>query len=283
MKKREAFVDAVERLEQQRVRGKPIKDRPSSLPVSEIRTAPEVFQPRGLYSAEHVDELHVRSLRQALEAQGRKAALQPILVMWIGRKVYCIDGHHRLAAYKAYGKLKTLPVEWCDKSVPEAAEEAVRRNIQDKLPMRREAKLEAAWRMVVRGQASKREITLATTVPASTIANMRHTLKSLEERGRADDFRRGSDSGDATFRCRLTWAEAKRVSRQDFESGEDWEEEKVNVWADRLAKAFGKKWGEQPELAAAAIARFSERLPVKLVEVWRDDGLLEDFEWDPEE
>src|SRR6185312_8089869 len=98
MKKRESFVDAVERLEQQRARRKPTKDRPSSLLVSEIRTAPEVFQPRGLFGAEHVDELHVKSLRQALEAHGRNAALQPILVMWIGRKAYCIDGHHRLAA-----------------------------------------------------------------------------------------------------------------------------------------------------------------------------------------
>jgi len=283
MKKRESFVDAVERLEQQRARRKPTKDRPSSLLVSEIRTAPEVFQPRGLFGAEHVDELHVKSLRQALEAHGRNAALQPILVMWIGRKAYCIDGHHRLAAYKAHGKLKTLPVEWYDKTVREAAEEAVRRNIEDKLPMRREAKLEAAWRMVVRCQASKSEITRATTIPASTIANMRNTLKSLEERGSADDFWSGSDSGDAIFRCRLTWAEAKRVGRQDFERDEAWEEEKVNDWADRLAKAFGKKWGEQPELAAAAIARFSERLPLKLVEAWHNDGLLEDFEWDVEE
>ncbi len=68
----------------------------------------------------------------------------------------------------------------------------------------------------------------------------------------------------------------KLTERDTRERGTEWAEQIINEWAERLAKTFGNAWGKQPQLAAAAIARYSERMPEKLIEVWKEDGLIED-------
>ena len=280
MQKRRSFVRALTELERRHQRSKPPSARPETLVPSAIKTAPEVFQPRIIVGGA-VDSYHVRELTRALATKDNDA-LDPIVVMQIGRDAYCVDGHHRLAAYKAAGVATPIPVEWFEGSVLDGHWEAVRRNVKDKLAMSRDAKLEAAWRAVVLGQLSKAAIVQLTGVANGTIGTMRSKLRELKEAQLAviDEFAEVGSSGnpdaDESFLCDLTWREAKAHGKGYAERGAEWEEKIINEWAERLAKTFGAEWGKQPQLAAAAIARYSERMPEKLIEVWKEDGLIDD-------
>lgn len=276
MKKAKSFVDALSELEERQSRSKRSLARAAALPASAIRTAPSVFQPRQFFGGD-VDKYHVKELKRSLLV-GTTGMLSPILVMQIGSRPYCIDGHHRLAAYKDANITSPIPVEWFEGTISEAAREAVVCNAQDKLPMSRIAKLEAAWRMVVLRLYSKAEISNATTIPASTIGTMRKKYKELEAARVGDNWANEfSDSGEVggPYRCHLTWAEAKAHAKDQADKNGEWEEKIVNEWAQKLYDAFGKKWGQQPQLAARAIERYSERVPMKLVEAWTEDGVIE--------
>lgn len=280
MHKRPTFVRALADLERKHQRSKPPAARPETLVPSSIRTAPEVFQPRIIREGD-VDNYHVRELSRALATKGNDA-LDAIIVMQIGKDPYCVDGHHRLAAYKAANVTNPVPVEWFEGSVREGHREAVRRNVKDKLAMSRDAKLEAAWREVVLGQLSKAAIVEMTGVANGTIGNMKSKLRELKEAHLAeeDEFAvvdsSGSSDANDEFLCDLTWREAKAHRKGYAERGNEWADKIANEWADRLSKTFGAEWGKQPRIAAEAIARYSERMPEKLIEVWKEDGLIED-------
>jgi len=273
----ENHFDAVAELEEYQTRGDPVRERPPMLPPSAIKTAPLVFQPRQFWEG-FVDEQHVSELRRSLKAQ-EGAALAPVLVMQIGADAVCVDGHHRLAAYTALGITSPIPVEWFEGTIREGVREAVQRNSQDKLAMTRASKLEAAWRMVVLKEGSKAAISRATTIPASTVANMRKKHKEITEAEQRKGVAAGlpsSDQAASDFVCRLTWAEAKRYGQGSSERDDAWEEAIIADWARKLGKTFGSKWPELPQLAARAIERYSERLPEKLIEVWKDDLFYDD-------
>jgi hypothetical protein len=76
------------------------------VPIAELVVAEEVFQWRGEHSDLHAEERHMRELMRTLEL-GQN--LEPIVVTTLGKKLYVVDGHHRLAAYAALGKTK-VPV-----------------------------------------------------------------------------------------------------------------------------------------------------------------------------
>jgi hypothetical protein len=158
------FGEALDKLE------KVARSTPSNYPTpntiypSEIKLAPDIFQPRIIGGAMGEDEGHVRELQRGLRAKGKGGLLEAILVIRIGKNTYCVDGHHRLAAYCRQGTGHAVPVEWFTGSIREAVFETAKRNSRDRLPMRRREKLEAAWRMTVLGGHSKAEVAEATTV-----------------------------------------------------------------------------------------------------------------------
>lgn len=281
MQKRTTFSRALDELERKRQRTKPTP-RPETLLPQAIRTAPAVFQPRIIYQGD-VDAYHVKELTRALATKD-VGALDAIVVMQIGKDAYCVDGHHRLAAYRAAKVTNPVPVEWFEGSVLEAYREAVRRNVKDKLPMSRDAKLEAAWREVVLGQLSKAAIVEMTGVANGTLGTMRSKLRELKEAHLAeeDEFAVGDSSGNSdtndVFLCDLTWREAKVHGKGYAERNAEWEDKIVSEWAERLAKTFGAEWGKQPRIAAEAIARYSERMPEKLIEIWKEDGLIDEVD-----
>src|SRR5690606_3390165 len=90
-------------------KGRPADEGAAEIDIARIRSCPAVFQPRG---GQDEDDYHVRELTRALKAGGAAAKLDPILVMGIGRDVYCVDGHHRLAAYRQAEASGSIPVEW---------------------------------------------------------------------------------------------------------------------------------------------------------------------------
>lgn len=276
MKLSDNFFDALRQLEERHTRTKPSKNKPSELLSSTIRTAPQVFQPRQLFGDE-VAKYHVNELKRA--ASGKGAKLEELLVMQIGNNTYCIDGHHRLAAYKELNISTPVPVKWFEGTVRKAVVRAAECNSRDKLPMSKGSKLEAAWRMVVLGLGSIAEVSKATTISEATVSTMRSKLKALKEaheNGPSDD-EFDSDSGPGEFVCQLTWDEVKRGEIGHPEKDDKWREKIINDWARRLSLNFGKKWGQHPDLAARAIERFSERLPLKLAEAWQEDGLLDEL------
>lgn len=165
-------------------------------------------------------------------------------------------------------------------TVRQAAQEAIELNSRDKLPMRKTEKLEAAWRLVVLDDGlSKAEITRLTTIANGTVGNMRKVLEDLKGQHAAAPMEIDEFSGEESkppFQCRLTWAQAKALggNRAEYDPARD--DAIIEEWADKLRKAFGRKWGQRPQLAARAIEKYSPRLPAKLIEAWEEDALEDD-------
>jgi hypothetical protein len=243
------------------------QDRPDMVRREDIRMAVSVFQPRQLQEDLGEDEAHVRELARALNAKPKGSRyLDPVLVIAVGKAFYCLDGMHRLLAYKRAGVDGPVPVEHFEGSMEDAIKEAVTRNSRDRLAMTSDDKLEAAWRLTVLGVHSKREVAEATGASERTIATMRTTLRKLQE-GDKDPGGFGS-----AVRIPATWREARRLlSGDDFrEFTDEMREAQVREWARRLAKTFGNKPGKQAEVFADALETAWPRLPQELVRAWED-------------
>lgn len=243
-------------------KGRPAEEGASEIDISRIRSCPAVFQPRG---GQDEDDYHVRELTRALKAGGAAAKLDAILVMGIGRDVYCVDGHHRLAAYREAKVTGPIPVEWFGGTLDDAVSEAIKRNSRDKLPMSRNDKLEAAWRLVVLGANSKAEIVRATTVADGTVANMRRIAKAIREHTeKADDFH---TSGMKTPE-EMTWNEARMFGKEAKEYDKEWVEREAEARAEKLRQVFGAKLRTQKEVTARTLEIYSPSLVRFLAEHW---------------
>ena len=78
-------------------------------------------------------------------------ALDPIVVAAIGKQYFVLDGHHRLDAYHTAQWKGPVPVSCYSGTLKEAEAAALRLNVKNKLPMTRDGRSEAAWRMMVAG------------------------------------------------------------------------------------------------------------------------------------
>lgn len=107
------------------------------LPMAQVRTMPQIFQPR--MSA--VFEKHVSDLRTALRNVGDLAS---ILVMPIDDHAVVIDGHHRLEAYRLEDR-STIPVEFFVGSVLDALLRSGSENSKVTLPHSLEQRGNFAW------------------------------------------------------------------------------------------------------------------------------------------
>jgi hypothetical protein len=271
---RHPFGEALDKLERAAAKSKPSTGpQPDVLMAEEIKLAPAVFQPRIIEGAMGADADHLRELARGLRALGKGGVLEPILVMQIGKAAYCVDGHHRLAAYRNEKVGHAVPVEWFSGSIREAVVETAKRNARDRLPMRRQEKLEVAWRMTVLGGHSKANVAGATTVALATIGTMRKTLKAILAEQSSDD----EDSSDfgkplGIEPRNMTWEEAKAHGKAEPHRNDEWEDEIARKWAGQLARAFGGQWRKQPRVAAKAIDFYAEGLSRSLIEEWIDEA-----------
>jgi hypothetical protein len=234
-------------------------DRPPHLRPQDIRTAPLVFQPRGLIDGQEHDLGHVKELVRVLRAaKGTDSpALDPLVVTAFGPHFYCIDGHHRLEAYREAGVASPVPVQHFEGSLKDAIWEAIRSNAKDKLPMTKADKLEAAWRLTCLGKGSKREVSAVTSIGTTTIAEMRRVRERLVAEG--------------VEPLGLSWWGARGTDGPaDFD--ETHVEAMAREYARRLGRTFGKQFGKHPDIAARAIELFSPRLPKKLIEQWIEEA-----------
>lgn len=253
----------------------PMPGRLERLSMDAIMFATEVFQPRDINAAWLATDSHVKALVEAVKtAEGN--AFDPVTVWWSGLHWYVIDGHHRMMAYRRAKKedeklpLDTIPVDVFDGSLDEAIRQSAVLNSKDKLPMTRADKLERAWKLVCLGNGwTGEDIVSATTVSLRTVATMRKERKGLLAQGKDDPLE-------------VTWADVlSKVSPVNHD--DDWKERQAVEWQKRLVRMFGKKFAEQPEIAARAIELYSARLPEELVSMWPDEAKkVADSAVDPE-
>lgn len=177
------FMEARSSVEARIAQGQPAPATPRVLPWDQIETIPDLFQQRRLdaeASAQHVQTL-ARAIKRGSRGS-RQAALAPVTVFWVGDAWACVDGHHRLMAYRWVNHPGPVPVKVLrGLDLMEAVRESLGGNVKDKLPLSKRCKSEAAWRFTLEGSMSKAAIKALADVDESTIAIMRRTLREFAE------------------------------------------------------------------------------------------------------
>lgn len=273
----EGYLGTIEKLHQSIKKGLPEPEvKPKCLALNEMVTATDVFQHRSGNLTQ--SEAHVAYLTKVLERNDEKT-FTPLTVYWIGETWCCIDGHHRLKAYQAEREMwNTVPVQVFSGTLDSAIGKALEGNSKDKLPMQRQEKSGAAWRLVVGTSLSKAAQARASGVSESQIAVMRRTKAYLIGKG-----------WGIGVLADMRWYEAMLLAqgRPEFDQKgfDDYVEEQRQLLANRLTKAFGKRLTSKPEILAKALSICNECLPTSLIEAWTTSGFLtrEDFVEESEE
>lgn len=190
--------------------------------------------------------------------------LSPIRVWWAGyeRGWLCIDGHHRLDAYREAGRTAPIPVEVFAGTLNEALLEALRGNTRNQLAMDEREKLDAAWRVTVKvGDAlSKRAIAEAAGVSERTIANMRKVAKLFREQRPHHD--------PTGFKWRRAQGLVQGIEAPERDA-EEAREKRVQKLTDDLISKFGPVLSSAPGLFAEALRRCDPALPGALQEAFK--------------
>lgn len=261
--------EALEEAEAILVRPKPTNATELRIAPSRIKTKPVLFQPRELsYGMRNVDPEHVKKLKRAAEiAEG---ALDPMLVIKLGKDWVCVDGHHRLAAYGE--DHAAVPCEWFAGTVREAVDQSMALNKKDKLPVPQQDRLEEGWKRTLLNQGSKREVRLLCGVSEGTVAQMRRVKEQAQ----------AQDAGGKLFRERLGAASPKQGLQKLMETswsmaklmhlGVDDKEVSEELAAARLARRINARLtntlSRDPEVTARALRLYDPELPEKLMEAW---------------
>lgn len=239
--------------------------RRRKVPLNEILTAPEVFQPRDFGEEPWKKKRHVEDLTKLID-DGLE--LDPITLFPVDGGLFVVDGHCRLEAYReaGWGEKRTVPARVLRGSFLDALAGASRENAKARLPLTQTEKSEHAWRLVraTEGQEwSCRDLARSTAVKKSTIGNMQKALREAEAAG--------PDPRD------FTWEEWKRRGRGEVVYDEARENKMARSWANRMRHQLGPKPEGQPEvlLEALRMAYPNE------VRAWEEEGYLEP--WDGEE
>ncbi|WP_312795458.1 hypothetical protein [Tianweitania sp.] len=187
---------------------------------------------------------HAKVLGRALQAKpDEEALLDPITVYEIAGADYCVDGHHRLAAYRAHRRGFKVPVVRIGGSLADALVESGRANSRHFLPLSHTQRQALAWKFVVIGKGSKREQAEWSGMGTSFVASLRKLKTSLEA------GHPGTDWG--------TLAEAVRLAKGD-EHVSEWELDdgagELEEYRKRLTKAFGRKLHHRRDVIVQALA-----------------------------
>lgn len=211
--------------------------RPLQISTRHIRVADQVFQWRQSEWNVAEDQRHTLELTRVLMDRGEP--LDPILVTVVGDNIFVVDGHHRLQAYHTARWEHRVPVEYFEGTVQEAREEALHRNIKNKLPMTTEDKFEAAWRLV------KDETHRTQTVIEDLTTVSRRTISTMASIWR--------EHGNKLYD--VPWRRAKRHQWQTDEDDldvDDWKEKKAQEMAKTLLHNLGPDARKHVDILAMA-------------------------------
>ena len=229
-----------------------------SIRTSEIKERLELFQPREFsYGARSVDPEWVKELARRMGIQGE---LDPVLVIRIGKDWVCVDGHHRIAAYRLRNHKKAIKCEWFNGTPAQAVDESIRRNNKDTLPIQPADCREEVWPRVLLDQGSKKEISQACGVGPSTVANMRKAKRRYE-----DDPKFAARVGRPLMET--SWGIMLLADRDIAEDEDD-----LDARAARLARTIRNRLSDllmkDPVVTAHALAKYHKHLPRTLMDVW---------------
>jgi hypothetical protein len=229
-----------------------------SIRTSQIKERLELFQPREFsYGARTVDPDWVNELARRIGIHG---TLDPVLVIRLGKEWVCVDGHHRIAAYRLRNHKKPIKCEWFSGTPAEAVDESMRRNKKDTLRIEYADRCEEAWRRVLLEHGSKKEISGACGVSTSTVANMRKAMRRYET-----DKEYAACVGRPLLET--SWSGMKLAAYS-----EDADEFDLHERAGVLARTIDRKLTnllkKDPVVTAYALAKHDRRLPKALMDVW---------------
>jgi hypothetical protein len=223
--------------------------------LNEFVVAPNTFQPRITAESEFEVAAHVKVLRDHLER------LPPILVFPIDGRLFVLDGHCRLEAWRgalSTDKARAIPIKTFKEvggkpaTFSDALCVSVAANSKDQLPLTSQEKLEGAWRLAIysdsqAGCFSTRLIESKTGASKSTVATMMATLKA-------------SPLGSEGDPREMTWREYRR----GLVPSTEWTDEKhanlVRDVARRTRKEFGPFPNRQPQVFAEGVATAYPRM-----------------------
>lgn len=176
----------------------------------------------------------------------------------------CIEPHSaarpsfKALSYRRTGARKPVPVSYFKGSVAQAVLAAGQANSKAKLQMTEEERMNFAWRFVVadagkdQPEFSKKELSESASVSERTVANMRAAAKVLGDE--VDSY--------ASWREAQMAAKGKEGRELTEEERQEWKEAQAGKWAGHLAKHFGAKLANNPEIAAMALdMHLGRRLP----------------------
>lgn len=252
--------EVIDHLRDEQKRGKtlPQTDEPEVLPLSAIKFAQAVFQPRvALYDG------HVKGLASAIKARDGKP-LDPVTVWFSGMRWYVIDGHHRLAAYELYnegrteGQIELVPVKIFRGSLAQAVKKAAAANSKDKLPLSQQDKSNTAWKLVCMADSSLSAVAIARAAGVSrqTVHLMKKVLGQL------------GDMALESAPIDMAWLDAKNLA--DGKPLAEWTDDRLEKMAQKMRKGIYSACGnlptKNPEAFARALELISEEFPVSLLQ-----------------
>lgn len=148
--------------------------------MSTLRTRPDLFQMREQKATERH---HVEMLCKAL--RNGDGPFDPLTV-WREpdkRRLYVIDGHHRIAAYRRFGWTQTVPVIIHRCPYRQALLLVSAENRKTRLPVSYAEKADWAWRLVSEGGNTQEAIASSAGVSRSTLTAMAKALRKISAEG----------------------------------------------------------------------------------------------------
>lgn len=250
-----------------------------TLTIDKIFTRTELFQPRGFFSGLH--ELDMNYVRNKLGRAIRikEAELDPILVIKLGNTWCCVDGHHRLEAYKLNRWKPPITCEWFQGNVRDAVDESIRRNMGVKLEVAQTDRLEEAWRRVVLKWGSKAEIRQLCVVSDGVLGKMRRAFTMFTG---TDDVAKKLQQSLGKPLEKARWREV-HAAYLGIEPKEFDEQEAAAKLARSIRSRLHDKLSRNPQITALALAMYDPTLPEKLLRHFAILGEAQDDDTDPQE
>lgn len=279
--------NAYEELERDLREGNPDKPEMSRIrseggkqyaPDDLLKTRAAVFQPRSL-QGQLGEEAHL--LREVTDAIRRAGVdtLDPVVVWWSGKKFVVVDGHHRLIAIRRFNrdnrnrrgfrKLR-VPVSIVTGEIAEAKRYSTSENGKAKLSMRKEDRVNWAWKQVALhfGGIDKGSFVMARRcrdlhVSERLLQQMKATFRKIVPEASPSEC----SERDRVFEVsEMTWAKAQRVAEGNLEADLEFTDEKreraIETATRKLVRALGTQAFSDPrraEITGEAMLRISER------------------------
>lgn len=270
--------EAREQAERRLKHGQPRPERaPKKLRLGAIKEAPEVFQFRK--PLEYASEAHAHDLARTVKSG---TPLEALFIWWGGDGWYCIDGHHRLMAYRLgrWPLSKEIPVVEYQGPVVAAMLRSGANNMRPKLGVSKPEQSQAAWEQVCTfrpEEATASQIAASACVSIRQVKYMRGVFRALNSKDPSRDL-----SGVRWCAARMEHGGllADDDVEIDYEEHDRLEGEQL---ARILSKALGDRGHQRPRALAYALELYSAPLVPFLLEHWRDQGISRETDGEDDE